>query len=549
MATITVSADKNIDDCVAPMWLTVATGGTVGSYVSLNPQSGTWTAATLPTSTTWNSVCYGKNMAVAVAGAAGAGNTTYAAYTYDGITWTAATLPTSAHWKSVTYGNGYFVAIAYGGTATAYSTNGVNWTAGGALPSSANWEEVTYGEGTFVVVGGTTTGAYSTDNGVTWSAATMPTTTGYWSSVTYGAGKFVAVSYGAAHGATSLDGITWDTIRTMPSSANWKSVCYGDAIGGGLFMAVAYNSNSSATSADGITWSPVTLSATANWQSVTYGVGNVATISATSVTTPIFYARAYGATTTAYSTDGTSWTADTGVTGNITASCYCPSMRGDTLTIVDGAVITVNTDQAPRFRYINPTNGAFNITNTSTVAGIRFPLVKNAGLTATDIITVYGLGEMNVTGDWIEIGTGDGTADQTVNSWTTDYIPFVWVETASGSGVYEKWANVTSQIDGAMYYGTQDVLGKTGAGEIGRFFKQGLATEPASGFPTGGVHKDQFTAVLTFGDGTNGNVIPNGAKVRMPNIVLTDDTPLLLQNISYCISMYAWYAYEMFSNT
>lgn len=538
MATITVSADKNIDDCVAPMWLTVATGGTVGSYVSLNPQSGTWTASVLPTSTTWNSVCYGKNMAVAVAGAAGAGNTTYAGYTYDGITWYAATLPSSAYWKSVIFGNGVFVAIAYGGTATAYSSNGVNWTAGGALPSSANWEEVTYGEGTFVAVGGTTNGAYSTDNGVTWNASTMPTTTGVWTSVCYGTGKFVAVSYGAAHAATSLDGITWDTIRTMPSSANWKSVCYGDAIGGGLFMAVAYNSNSSATSADGITWGAVTLSATANWQTVTYGVGNVATISSTSVTTPIFYARAYGSTTTAYSTNGTSWTADTGITGNITSSCYCPSMRGDTLSIVDGAVITVNTDQAPRFRYVNVTNGAFNITNTSTSTGLRFPLVKNASGSTTAIITVYGLGDMDGTGNWIELGTGTGGASQTFNSWTNDSIPFVWVETGSGTGVYEKWGNITSQIDGAMYYGKQNLFETVTNGDAGKFFRQGLATEPAGGFPTGGITKDQFTAVLTFGDGTNGTVVPSGAKVKMPNIVLTDDTPIQLQNTAQAYHAY-----------
>lgn len=530
MATITITANKNIDDCVAPMWLSVATGGTVGSYVSLNPQSGTWTASTLPTSTTWNSVCYGKNMAVAVAGAAGAGNTTYAAYTYDGITWAAATLPTSAHWKSVTYGNGYFVAIAYGGTATAYSTNGVNWTAGGALPSSANWEEITFGENTFVVVGGTTTGAYSTDNGLNWSSATMPTTTGYWSSVTYGNSKFVAVSYGAAHAATSADGITWDTIRTMPSSDNWKSVCYGAGIGGGLFMAVAYNTNKSATSADGITWGAVALSATANWQSVTYGVGNTTNCSAT---TPIFYARAYGATTTAYSTNGTSWTADTGVTGNITSSCYCPSMRGDTLVINDGAVITVNTDQAPRFRYINVTNGEFNITNASTASGIRFPLVRQTTGNTSDIITIYGLGSMNVTGDWIELGTGNGAANQTMTSWTNDSIPFVWVETGSGTGVYEKWGNITSQIDEQMYYGTKDLMTTVANGDGGKFFKQGLATEPATGFPTGGIIKDQFTTTLTFGDGTNGTVIPNGAKVKMPNIVLTDDSPIIFGNASY----------------
>ena len=38
-----------------------------------------------------------------------------------GSTWTARTLPSPASWESVTYGNGVFVAIAYGGTAAATS--------------------------------------------------------------------------------------------------------------------------------------------------------------------------------------------------------------------------------------------------------------------------------------------------------------------------------------------------------------------------------------------------------------------------------------------
>ena len=80
-----------------------------------------------------------------------------------------ATLPSSASWRSVTYGNGKLVAVASGSTnETAYSTNGINWTAA-TLPSSASWQSVTYGDGKFVAVASTNNkAAYSLD-GINWS--------------------------------------------------------------------------------------------------------------------------------------------------------------------------------------------------------------------------------------------------------------------------------------------------------------------------------------------------------------------------------------------
>ena len=44
-----------------------------------------------------------------------------AAYSTDGITWTEATLPSSASWYSVCYGNGKFVAVEYTGSKVAYA--------------------------------------------------------------------------------------------------------------------------------------------------------------------------------------------------------------------------------------------------------------------------------------------------------------------------------------------------------------------------------------------------------------------------------------------
>jgi len=76
----------------------------------------------------------------------------------------------------------------------------------------------------------------------------------------------------------------------------------------------------------------------------------------------------------------------------------------------------------------------------------------------------------------------------------------VWVETVSGSGVYEKYLNMSS------FWGytktTNPLTTLAGAGKYGRFFTQ----------------KDN---ILTFGDGTYGKCPPSGANIKVPNIVVT----------------------------
>jgi hypothetical protein len=47
--------------------------------------------------------------------------------------------------------------------------------------------------------------------------------------------------------------------------------------------------------------------------------------------------------------------------------------------------------------------------------------------------------------------------------------------------------------------------------------------------------QSQWTTTLNFGDGTNGNVIPNGAKVRQPNIMFSDATAANLKTASHLV--------------
>jgi len=525
MATITITTDKNIDECIYPVMVGVATGGTSGASTVLNAQTGTWTTRTLPASAAWNCVCAGDDRFVAVAG----GPSTTAGYSLDGVTWVAATLPASKEWKKVIWAGDRFVAIAYGATDSAYSYDGVTWFAGGALPSTANWQTIAYDStsNTLAVTSSTTAGAYSTDKGATWSSSTLPA--GDWRGLTFGEGLFVAVSYGSDDATTSADGITWDaTPDTLPATANWSSIAYGN----GSFVAVAYGGTNAAYSTDGTTWSGATLSASLNWNNVMYCPSNTG-VGATSVS--MFFATAYGSNASSYSTnDGANWSADTiSTTANWTSYTYIPAVSGDSLVIADGATITVNTTQKRFFKSISINNGVLNVTNTSTSTGIRMPMGRILSGSTLNAINVNGLGTMNVTGDYISLGTGDGTANQTFNAWTTDFIPVVWVETGNGTGVFEQWHNITTYSSSNMInyaYTDNSQMKYAGAGVIGKFFTQGQH----SGTPTpGSKFKDQFTNVLTFGDGTNGNVVPNGAIVKIPNIIFAEDTQIQNFNTGY----------------
>ena len=86
-----------------------------------------------------------------------------------------------------------------------------------------------------------------------------------------------------------VDGV-W-TEMTMPASREWKSVTYGD----GKYVAIAHNSSAAAYSINGITWTETTLPVSSDWQSVTYGDGK-------------YVAVEYNIAKGAYSTDGISWT-------------------------------------------------------------------------------------------------------------------------------------------------------------------------------------------------------------------------------------------------
>jgi hypothetical protein len=172
-----------------------------------------------------------------------------------------------------------------------------------------------------------------------------------------------------------------------------------------------------------------------------------------------------------------------------------PLTAREAVTIDSGATVTITSSawSAAGSGNITLNNGRLLIQNTSTSSGIA---VIMAGAYSNVYVNDGSVFETD--GDWIELGTSDGTSGQTFTHWdataTKRNLPAVWVETSSGSGEYEPWVN-------AVGYSVSTMAG-VGSGSFGRAFLNAYGSN-----------------TITFGDGTNGNIPPNGCKIRVPNIM------------------------------
>jgi uncharacterized protein (TIGR02145 family) len=252
------------------LFVAVAGSGT-GDRVMTSPDGINWTPRVAPTNN-WSGITYANGVFVAVA-QSGTGNRVMTST--NGINWTSRVSAADNFWRSVTYGNNLFVAVSTTGTNNRVMTSpdGINWTARTSA-SNDSWRYVTYGNGTFVAVN--TTGNVSgqnvmtSSNGINWTLRSTPTQSGFvWTSVTYGNGQFVALSNSATKTIVlkSIDGIIWTAIPSINN--NYSSVTYG----AGQFVAVgqAGTGNRVMTSPDGETWTIGNSAEDNGWNSVTYG--------------------------------------------------------------------------------------------------------------------------------------------------------------------------------------------------------------------------------------------------------------------------------------
>lgn len=192
-------------------------------------------------------------------------------------------------------------------------------------------------------------------------------------------------------------------------------------------------------------------------------------------------------------------------------------IAGENITIDSGAILTIDAQVSADVTSLatNPgsiiciTSGKLLLKNTSTTT----PIVLTLNTNAKDLRFEKN-GIFEARGAMIELGTGNGTSGQSFSlaSSPLDVIPYpsyVEVEDAVGSGTYTPWM-------------IQATVGYT-------------QVKPASTFSSLDCGKVFFwngsTRTLSVGDGTNGNVLTNGVKIRIPNIYIhsatTNNTPTL----------------------
>lgn len=119
-------------------------------------------------------------------------------------------------------------------------------------------------------------------------------------------------------------------------------------------------------------------------------------------------------------------------------------------------------------------------------------------------ITLPRLGTFNITGDWFVLETTcSGTRNQTIQLPVADQYPGVWIETGSGTGVYEFWANAGAQMNATNFPTT--------------------TTDDRSK-----VVFISATGLLRIGSNTTPTdcaYLPSsGAKIRIPNIIISSST-------------------------
>jgi hypothetical protein len=205
----------------------------------------TWSEVALPLNNAWQDGAYGNGKFVIVGN-----DTDLVLHSTDGATWATSSIPddtvgdsTVAQWSHVTYGKGLYVVTSVNDRATATSTDGINWTRNDlATPVfSGNITSVAYGKNRFVIVTDASESAYSFD-GVNWTAGgTIPNSL-QCSVVKYAQGSFVAL--GTISGTVALlmaksdDGVNWEQIG-LESTELWTALAHDNAEDGARWVTLA----------------------------------------------------------------------------------------------------------------------------------------------------------------------------------------------------------------------------------------------------------------------------------------------------------------------
>lgn len=171
------------------------------------------------------------------------------------------------------------------------------------------------------------------------------------------------------------------------------------------------------------------------------------------------------------------------VTTNTNYSSLSGIVNGDSVTVSEGARFTINTSTVRLVTVECTTLGEIYIENTSTST----PIFVNIGVAATSgVIRAQGGGKLTTRGNWITIGTSNGSASQTFNT-PTDALG------ANYSRLGGVWVN-------GKWWPTVLSLTDTDTDETGEVC----------------VHNTTLNRI-EFSNGTDGKIPPNGATIQIPN--------------------------------
>lgn len=201
------------------------------------------------------------------------------------------------------------------------------------------------------------------------------------------------------------------------------------------------------------------------------------------------------------------YTTDTTITSNL-ADGEDIVLNGNSITVTIDASVFIPTMKYGKITTV--TTGKFLIKNST-----NNMLVIDIDNIADDM-RVEGNGQLVIEGGWIEVATGDGTAGQTIdfssigdNNASIDHPCAVWVEETPGGKLVPFLSLGDASVDRYPLYFTGDNTGVAYGGIAGDWDRGRFYTF------------NRTTRIATFGDGTNGHVIPNGCKVFFANVHIT----------------------------
>ena len=227
----------------------------------------------------------------------------------------------------------------------------------------------------------------------TWTAVSNSTFSDYTiNGIAYGGGKWVAVSSKTPVGnkiAYSDDGETWTDVS---DSKFGVSAIYAIAYGNGMFVAGG-DTGTMATSTDGATWTAVTYTSSTFWRyfDTSSSTGKTASIYAIAYGNGKFVAVGSGGQM-AYSTDGATWTAITGMNSpfGTDISIYGIAYGGGTFVAVGTSGKMATSSDGVTWTAISGANSTFSVTQINAIAygsagnaGGKFVAVGNYGRMAT----------------------------------------------------------------------------------------------------------------------------------------------------------------------